>query len=120
MSTNEAVIRQLYTLAEGKTKDSARFASMFTGDGYFWNVSMGEKYRGKEISDSIDAIASTFPDIHRELKQVYVTGDVVVVELSINGTHKGDMPVPGGSIPPPPAGRSTRPAATCSTWRTAR
>lgn len=100
MSTNEAMIRQLYTLAEGKTKDSARFASMFTDDGYLWNVSGGEKLYGKEIGNLVDGFASAFPDIHRELKEFYVTGDVVVVELSLNGTHKGDFPVPGGRIPP--------------------
>lgn len=44
--------------------------------------------------------ASAFPDIHRELYEMYFNDDVVVVELSLNGTHKGNLSIPEGIIPP--------------------
>jgi hypothetical protein len=28
-----------------------------------------------------------FPDMHRELHQVYVSGNIVVVQLALQGTH---------------------------------
>jgi hypothetical protein len=36
--------------------------------------------------------------MHRELHDLYFDGDVVVVRLSLNGTHKGDLPMPIGTI----------------------
>jgi ketosteroid isomerase-like protein len=39
------------------------------------------------------------PDMHRELYDVYVAGDTVVVELALQGTHKGPLELPMGSIP---------------------
>jgi ketosteroid isomerase-like protein len=38
--------------------------------------------------------------MHRELYSVYTFDDLVVVELSLNGTHKGDLVLPVGTIPP--------------------
>ena len=40
-----------------------------------------------------------FPDFHRELVRVYTTDDVVVVELKLQGTHRGDFQVVGGILP---------------------
>lgn len=31
---------------------------------------------------------------------MYVAGDVVIVELSLNGTHTGSLTLAGGTIPP--------------------
>jgi hypothetical protein len=44
MSANERVIRALYQAAE--VQDSRKFASLFTDDGVFNDVSAGIKYRG--------------------------------------------------------------------------
>jgi ketosteroid isomerase-like protein len=95
--TNEAVIRALYQAAE--VKDVAKFNAMFTEDGYFYDVSAGVKYRGEELGRTIDIYGTAFPDMHRELYDLYVTGDVVVVELSLNGTHRGPLVLPAGTIP---------------------
>ncbi len=38
--------------------------------------------------------------MHRELYNLYVSGDRVIVELSLNGTHKGPLEMPAGTIPP--------------------
>lgn len=41
-----------------------------------------------------------FPDVHRELHQVNVLGDVVAIELSIRGTFLGPFETPVGVIQP--------------------
>jgi hypothetical protein len=38
--------------------------------------------------------------MHRELYSMYFNNDVVVVELSLNGTHKRDLEIPEGVISP--------------------
>ena len=48
----------------------------------------------------MDNYAAAFPDMHRELYNMYYNDDVVVVELSLNGTHKGDLEITEGVIPP--------------------
>jgi predicted ester cyclase len=97
---NEQIIRELYSHAEAKSKDTAKFVSMFTDDGYFYDVSAGKKYYGKDIGVTVDIYAAAFPDMHRELYDFYHQDDVVVVELSLNGTHKGNLMLPAGVIPP--------------------
>ena len=94
--TNEATIRALYQAAE--VRDVEQFKSLFTEDGYFYDVSAGVKYRGEELGRTIDIYGTAFPDMHRELYDLYVTGDVVVVELSLNGTHQGPLALPTGTI----------------------
>jgi len=59
-----------------------------------------KKYFGKDIGYTVDIYASAFPDMHRELYSMYFNEDVVVVELSLNGTHKGNLTIPEGVIPP--------------------
>ena len=38
--------------------------------------------------------------MHRELYDVYVSGDVVIVELALQGTHDGPLGLPQGTLPP--------------------
>jgi ketosteroid isomerase-like protein len=97
---NEAVVRELYASAEAAAKDTPKFVSLFTKDGYFYDVSAGKKYYGNDIGLTVDVYAAAFPDMHRELYQMYFYDDVVVVELSLNGTHKGDLSIPEGVLPP--------------------
>lgn len=98
-SSNEQIVRALYQAAE--VQDSKLFASMFTPDGYFWDVSAGKKYYGEEIGLTVDIYAKAFPDMHRELLRVYVKdeADMVIVELTLNGTHNGPLTLPTGTIP---------------------
>ncbi|AWH55093.1 ketosteroid isomerase [Stenotrophomonas sp. ESTM1D_MKCIP4_1] len=97
MKSNEEIIRELYEVAE--KQDIQGFVGMFTENGYFYDVSADKKYFGSEIGDTVAIYATAFPDMHRELYRVYVAGDVVVVELSLNGTHKGPLVLPSGTIP---------------------
>jgi predicted ester cyclase len=41
-----------------------------------------------------------FPDMHRELYHVYVSGNIVVVQLALRGTHRGPLDIPGGTLAP--------------------
>jgi steroid delta-isomerase-like uncharacterized protein len=98
-TTNEKVIRELYRVAE--IQDSKGFSALFTEDGYFWDVSAGVKYYGEETAKIVETYATAFPDMHRELIDVYVKEEdnLVIVELSLNGTHNGPLQLPAGIIP---------------------
>ena len=97
---NAAVIRALYVSAESAAKDTPKFVSMFAEGGYFYDVGIGKKYYGPDIGYTVDNYATAFPDMHREFYDTYFNDDVVVVELTLNGTHKGDLEIPEGIIPP--------------------
>jgi steroid delta-isomerase-like uncharacterized protein len=98
MTTNEKIIREAYRTAE--VKDSKAFVDLFAKDGYFWDVSAGVKYYGNDIGKTVDIYAEAFPDMHRELLKFFVKEeDVIIVELTLNGTHKGPLALPAGSIP---------------------
>jgi ketosteroid isomerase-like protein len=98
MTDNERIIRNLYQVAE--VQDSAGFVDLFAENGYFYDVSAGTKYYGADIGKTVDVYATAFPDMHRELGAFYVTDDTVIVELSLNGTHKGPLMLPAGVIAP--------------------
>src|SRR5258705_6644853 len=99
-SKNEKLVRELYRTAE--VKDIKAFVSLFAEGGYFWDVSAGVKYYGNDIGKTVDIYAAAFPDMHRELLEIFVKDDenVVIVELTLNGTHKGPLAMPAGNIPP--------------------
>lgn len=101
MTANEDIIRQVYAAAEGKTVQPDAFVSFFADDGYFLDMATGFKWVGKDLGEPIQSFASIFPDMHRELLDLYSTDDgVVVVELKLQGTHKGDLPLQGGVLRP--------------------
>jgi hypothetical protein len=57
-------------------------------------------FRGNQIPQALAGQAGIYPDIHRELLEVHALGDVVAVELRIQGTHLGGFPTPIGEMPP--------------------
>jgi ketosteroid isomerase-like protein len=87
MTTNsEQFIRNAYHVAE--IKDVPGWVACFTDDGTFTDESLGVTYRGpKELGRTVEVYARAFPDMHRELYDIYVMGDLVVVELALQGTH---------------------------------
>jgi len=95
---NEQLIRRLYYLAEAASKDTPKFVSLFADGGYFYDVAGGKKYYGSDIGRTVDIYAAAFPDMHRELDRFYFYDNVVIVELSLNGTHKGELAMPAGTI----------------------
>jgi len=56
--------------------------------------------RGEHLGELVLRIAELFPDIHRELHRVNVLGDMVAVELSIQGTFLGPLETPAGIVQP--------------------
>jgi ketosteroid isomerase-like protein len=93
----EQVVRDAYQVAE--EKDVPGWIASFTEHGTFTDMSIGVTYRGQELGDTVVAYARAFPDMHRELYEVYVAGDIVVVQLALQGTHKGSLATPMGVIP---------------------
>jgi predicted ester cyclase len=67
-------------------------------------MSIGVTYRGPDgptgVGKTVEVYAKAFPDMHRELYRSFSVGDVVVVELALQGTHKGPLPTPMGILPP--------------------
>jgi hypothetical protein len=100
MPDHEKFIRQLYTYGEGGQMDVEKFVSMFSEEGYMLDMASGTKFRGKAIGDSIAALARAFPDLHRELLNIYVAENVVVAEIALRGTHKGELALVSGTLAP--------------------
>jgi len=99
MTNNEAIIRRAYQVAEDK--DIAGWVNCFTPTGTFTDESIGVTYRGaKELGRTVEVYAAAFPDMHRDLHRFYIVGDTVVVELALQGTHKGPLELPIGIIQP--------------------
>jgi ketosteroid isomerase-like protein len=99
MTANEAAIRKTYQAAEDR--DVPGFVNCFTPDGTFTDESINVTYRGpKELGRTVEIYATAFPDMHRELYAFYVVGDTVVVELALQGTHKGPLTLPSGTFAP--------------------
>ena len=105
---NEAIVRHAYHTAEGSVLDVAGFVGSFAADGV---INLGhagrehsgvgqESYRGEQLGELVLRIAKLFPDVHRELHRVNVLGEMVAVELSIQGTFLGPMETPAGIVQP--------------------
>ena len=99
---NEQIIRRAYELAE--KVDVKGWVNCFTPDGTFTDMSIGVTYRGPEgptgLGKPVEVYAKAFPDMHRELYRFLSVGDAVVVELALQGTHKGPLATPMGILPP--------------------
>ena len=97
--TNEEFVRQAYDLAE--VKDIQGWIDCFTPDGVFVDNSVAVTYTGPaEVAKPVEYYGAAFSDMHRELCDIYVSGDVVVVQLALQGTHDGALHLPFGMLPP--------------------
>src|ERR1700722_19168140 len=119
---NEQIVRQAYQIAEGR--DLKGWVSAFTADGTFTDYSIGVVYRGPDgpngLPAQVENYAGAFPDMHRELCQLYVSGDIAMVQLALRGPRLGRLHLPAGRCRRLPASGWTHRAATCSNWPTAR
>jgi SnoaL-like domain len=94
---NEQIVRRAYRIAEDM--DMAGWVAAFTEDGTFTDESIGVTWSGPdELPVQVENYAQAFPDMHRELYQLYVSGDVVVVQLALQGTHLGPLSLPFGTL----------------------
>jgi len=100
---NLAVVLRAYHDGEGDSLDPQGFRDLFAADGVLNGIGGVEgqtSLRGTQLSGLITFLAQFLPDIHRELKQITVSGDVVSIELSIQGTFLGPFQTPAGVIQP--------------------
>jgi ketosteroid isomerase-like protein len=93
---NVAAVRNAYAVAERKDLDG--WISLFAPDGVFTDNSVGVTYRGGGLADPVRNYGAAFSDMHRELYRVYADGDVVVVQLALQGTHDGPLQLPFGEL----------------------
>ena len=98
MNKNEEFVRSAYRIAE--ERDIHGWIDCFTPDGVFVEMSVQVTYRGpEEVAKPVEYYGAAFSDMHRELYDVYVSGDVVAVELALQGTHDGALHLPFGMLP---------------------
>jgi ketosteroid isomerase-like protein len=96
---NEQIIRRAYQIAEDM--DMTAWVAAFTPDGTFTDESIGVTWKGPdELPVQVENYHRGFPDMHRELHQFYVSGNIVVVQLALQGTHLGSLSMPGGTLQP--------------------
>ena len=110
-----AAVRNAYAVAE--QKDLEGWINLFTPDGVFVDNSVGATYRDRALADPVRNYGTAFSNMHRELHHIYVDGNVVVVQLALQGTHDGPLQLPFGELP---ATGKQMDAATCSNSKTAR
>src|ERR1700754_4944004 len=97
--TNEEFVRRAYEIAEAK--DIPAWIACFNSDGLFVDQSVGMTYRAPdEVAKPVENYGGAFSDMHRELYDVYVSGDDVIVELALQGTHDGPLGLPQGGLRP--------------------
>jgi SnoaL-like protein len=111
---NVAAVRNAYAVAE--RKDLKGWINLFTPDGVFVDNSVGVTYRGRALAEPVRNYGTAFSNMHRELHRIYVDGNVVVVQLALQGTHDGPRQLPFGELPATVSKWTPR-AATCSNSR---
>ena len=94
---NVAAVRNAYAVAE--RKDLEGWINLFTPDGVFTDNSAGVAYRGRALADVGRNYGTAFSNMHRELYRIYVDGNVVVVQLALQGTHDSPPQLPFGELP---------------------
>jgi ketosteroid isomerase-like protein len=94
---NVAAVRNAYAVAE--RKDLEGWINSFTPDGVFTDNSVGVTYRGRSLADPVRNYGTAFSNMHRELYRIYSVGNVVVVQLALQGTHDGPLQFAFGELP---------------------
>ena len=96
-NNNVATVRNAYAVVE--RKDLEGWIKLFTPDGVFIDNSVGATYRGRTLADPVRNYGTAFSNMHRELYRIYVDGNVVVVQLALQGNHDGPLQLPFGMLP---------------------
>ncbi|MEU3984527.1 ester cyclase [Streptomyces sp. NPDC026672] len=97
-NSNEEVVRRAYEFAEGKSTSVPGWRDSFTEDGVFANHATGQSFSGESLGVVVEEMVKGFPDVHREIHSVYSVEDTVIVQLSIQGTHKGTLHSMAGPV----------------------
>src|ERR1700761_415046 len=94
---NLAVVLRAYHDGEGDSLDPQGFRDLFAADGVLngiGDVVAQQSFQGAQLSGLIVYLADFLPDIHRALKKVTVSDDIVCIELTIQGTFLGPLQTP--------------------------
>jgi hypothetical protein len=97
---NLATVLNMYVAAEGRHLNPDAFVSNFTKTGEFYSVVTDTAYTGPALRDIVTETAALTPDVHRDLGTITVEGDVVAIELHIQGTWEGPLQTPVGVVKP--------------------
>lgn len=82
-------------------RDWDRFSALLAPNAVYDEVGTGRKLKGrKEITSVARGWTEAFPDVEGTIDEETVEKDTVVVQVTYRGTHDGDLPTPGGTIPP--------------------
>jgi ketosteroid isomerase-like protein len=92
-----AAVRNAYQVAE--RKDLEGWIALFAPNGEFTDNSVGVTYRGRDLAEPVRNYGTAFSNMHRELFRIYSDGNVVVVQLALQGTHDGPLELPFGELP---------------------
>jgi ketosteroid isomerase-like protein len=92
-----AAVRNAYAVAE--RKDLEGWIDLFTPAGEFTDNSVGVTYRGRDLAEPVRNYGVAFSNMHRALGPIYTAGNVVVVQLALQGTHDGPLQLPFGELP---------------------
>jgi SnoaL-like domain len=116
-NNNVATVRNAYAVAE--RKDLEGWINLFTPDGVFVDNSVGATYRGRALADPVRNYGTAFSNMHRELYRIYADGNVVIVQLALQGPTMARCNFLLASSLPRVSKWMPR-AATCSNSKTAR
>jgi hypothetical protein len=100
---NLAVVLRAYHVAEGDVLDAQGFIDLFAQDGVLNGIGGVEgqsSLRGQQLGGLVVWMGTFLPDVHRQLQKITVRGDVVSIELSIQGTFLGPFDTPAGVVKP--------------------
>jgi steroid delta-isomerase-like uncharacterized protein len=94
----EIVSKHLKAFCQGDWK---AYKELLTENALYEEEATGRRAQGvDEIVRTVEPWKKAFPDVSVTLKDTIGSGDALVVELEWNGTHKGPLAGPFGSIPP--------------------
>jgi predicted ester cyclase len=93
-TSNADVIRQLYRAIENKDTEAL---DRLGGDAPFENLAFAQTL---SVSEDSKVLYEAFPDLRIEIHSIIEQGNLVVVEGSGHGTHKGVLRHPAGELPP--------------------
>lgn len=91
-----AAVRNAYAVAE--RKDLEGWIDLFTPAGEFTDNSVGVTYRGRDLAEPVRNYGVAFSNMHRALGPIYTAGNVVIVQLALQGTHDGRLQLPFGEL----------------------
>ena len=81
--------------------DATAVANLYTEEAVYMLAGEPEPLRGrKAIEENYAAFFTGFPDMEVEFTLIMASGDKVMVEAVVWGTHTGPFPTPQGDIPP--------------------